>query len=91
MTSPATALIWEIWQRHRARLITIALTILAFALVYPKLCVLAGINLNSESVLDDIVTSQRWVELPTWPKVLRGGTIVFLLLAPMACMGVSFL
>ncbi len=55
MHSPAAALAWELWRRHRARLMTIVGLVLAFALLYPKLCALAGFNPDSADALDEIV------------------------------------
>jgi hypothetical protein len=57
MHTPSAALAWEFWRRHRARIITIVGVVLAFALVYPKLCALAGFNLSTPDALDAIVNS----------------------------------
>jgi hypothetical protein len=53
MHTPAAAFAWELWRRHRARLITIIGLVLGFALVYPKLCAQAGFNPDSPDALDE--------------------------------------
>ncbi|MGA2543425.1 MAG: hypothetical protein ABSG78_17890 [Verrucomicrobiota bacterium] len=55
MNTPATALAWELWRRHRLRLIAIVGLVLAFALVYPALCTLAGFNPGSPDALEEMV------------------------------------
>jgi hypothetical protein len=56
MHTPAAALTWELWRRHRARVITIIGLVLGFALVYPKLCAQAGFNPGSPNALDEFFT-----------------------------------
>jgi hypothetical protein len=47
MHTPAAALGWEIWRKHRTRVLAIVGLVLGFALVYPKLCALAGLDPGS--------------------------------------------
>lgn len=54
-STPSAALAWEFWRRHRQRLMTIAGLLLGFAVIYPKLCALAGFNLNSDDALEEIL------------------------------------
>ena len=54
MHTPAAALAWELWRRHRLRLIVIVGFLLFFALLYPTLCTLAGFNPGSPDALDEI-------------------------------------
>jgi hypothetical protein len=54
MHSPSAALAWQLWHRHRNRLLAIVALLLGFALVYPKLCALAGFNLNSPDAADEL-------------------------------------
>lgn len=53
MHTPTAAFAWEIWRRHRPRLIAIIGLLLGFALVYPKLCALAAFNPDNPDVLDE--------------------------------------
>jgi hypothetical protein len=53
MHTPSAALTWELWRKHRTRLIGIIGLVLAFAVVYPKLCALAGFDLNSADPLQE--------------------------------------
>src|SRR5262245_15423277 len=94
MNSPSAALAWEIWHRHRNRLIAIGAAILGFALIYPKLCTLYGLRLDLPNALDAIPASQI-------SERMKGGhpltaiaeilTVLFLLLAPLACMLLTLL
>jgi hypothetical protein len=54
MHTPSAALAWQLWRRHRVRLMGIVGLLLGFALVYPKLCALAGFNLNSPDAADEL-------------------------------------
>ena len=54
MNSPTTALAWEVWQKHRGRLYTMLAILLAFILLYPNLCALAGINIGGQDLFDQI-------------------------------------
>jgi hypothetical protein len=53
MHTPSAAFAWEIWRRHRSRLIAIMGVLLGFALVYPKVCALAGFNPDRPDALDE--------------------------------------
>lgn len=55
MHTPSAALAWELWRRHRTRVMTMAGLLLGFIFVYPKLCALAGVHLDSPNALDEIV------------------------------------
>src|SRR5580693_2783248 len=55
MHTPVAALAWELWHKHRTRLISVIGLILAFALVYPKLCAQAGFDPHGSNALDEIV------------------------------------
>jgi len=55
MHTPAVALVWELWRRHRSRIIAVAGLLLGFAWIYPMLCVSAGFNPASPNPLDAIV------------------------------------
>jgi hypothetical protein len=44
MHTPAAALAWELWRKHRTRVIIIVGLLLAFALVYPMVCAMAGFS-----------------------------------------------
>src|SRR5689334_11976795 len=57
MKTPAAAIAWDIWARHRNRLAGMAITILAFALFYPKLCVWTGVDAHAANALDTIATT----------------------------------
>ncbi len=52
MNSPAVALTWEIWCRHRKRLLMVLFVILGFALFYSKLCAFIGFDLDNADALD---------------------------------------
>ena len=54
MHTPAAALAWELWRRHRLRLIAIIGLVLGFALIYPLLCAAAGFNPAGLDPLDQI-------------------------------------
>ena len=52
MQTPSVALAWELWRRNRLRLIGMLAMLLGFALIYPKLCAQAGVDLsNSEDMV----------------------------------------
>jgi len=53
MHTPAAALTWELWRRHRTRLLAIVGLVLGFALVYPSLCARMGFNPSSPNALDE--------------------------------------
>ncbi|HUC85721.1 MAG TPA: hypothetical protein VL970_11060 [Candidatus Acidoferrales bacterium] len=54
MHTPTAALTWELWHRHRRHWIAIVGTLLAFILVYPRLCLLAGFNTGSPDATDEV-------------------------------------
>ena len=54
MKSPSAALAWELWQRHRVRLLIMVGLLLGFALVYPKLCEMAGFDLGNPDATDEL-------------------------------------
>jgi len=54
MHAPAVALAWEIWRRHRPRVIAVVGLVLGFALIYPILCASAGFNPAGSDPLDEI-------------------------------------
>jgi hypothetical protein len=93
MNSPAAALTWEIWRRHRMRLFTIVSLILFFVLFYPKLCALAGLNLDAPDALDDVATKipQEMKESPSLFLIFRALCMLSLACGPVVCMVMSLL
>src|SRR5689334_13524713 len=94
MNSPSSALAWEIWQRHRTRLLAIGVTILGFALIYPKLCAFYGLRLDLPDELEAIPgaeISARIKEGHPLAAMAEILTVLFLLLGPLACMLLSLL
>jgi len=94
MNSPSSALVWEIWHRHRHRLFAIGAAILGFALIYPKLCALYGLRLDLPNALDAIPASEISARIKQGHPLTAIGeilTVLFLLLAPLACMLLSLL
>ena len=93
MTSPATAIAWDIWHRHRNRLYVIAFLILAFALLYPKLCILLGLDPHAPNALDAIANSasERFKDATDFSRIIQVLGLLFMLLGPVACMVVSLL
>ena len=88
MNSPSAALTWEIWCRHRKRLVTLVSVILGFALFYPKLCEVIGLNLTSPNALDDII--QQGMTMQGSPsRILQMLAWVFCICAPAAGMVIS--
>ena len=73
MTTPAAALTWEIWHRHRYRLGIIAILIVFFALVYPKLCAVFGLDPRAPNALDAIAASatERFANMPDALRILH--------------------
>ncbi len=55
MHTPSVALAWELWRRHRPRILAIVGFLLGFALIYPLLCAWAGFNPASLDPLGEIV------------------------------------
>src|SRR5262245_36438811 len=94
MNSPSAALAWEIWHRHRNRLLTIGAAILGFALVYPKVCALYGLRLDLPNALDAIPAAEisaRMKQGDPLTAIAEILTVLFLLLGPLACMLLSLL
>src|ERR1044071_5980141 len=94
MNSPSSALAWEIWQRHRNRLIAIGVAILGFALIYPKICALYGLRLDLPNALDAIPEAEISARLKQGHPLIGIAeilTVLFLLLSPLACMLLSLL
>jgi hypothetical protein len=93
MHTPSAALAWQLWHRHRNRLVTIVGLLLGFALVYPKLCALAGFNLNSPDAADELggkLVSSGGITLSV-ERVLRFFYYMFLAGGPASAMVVSLL
>jgi hypothetical protein len=91
MHHPAAALTWELWRRHRMRLMTIVGLVLGFALVYPKLCALAGLSLDNQDPLNEIA---KWIASGQDGQVLRVIQCVYLLFlacGPVATMFLTLL
>src|SRR6516162_4394907 len=93
MNSPAQALAWEIWRRHKSRLFAMAALLLFFALFYARFCALMGLHAQSPAVLDDLASSlpQRFEHTPDLAFLLQGMAVMLLLLGPIASMRVSLL
>jgi hypothetical protein len=93
MKTPAAALTWEIWHRHRNRLGVIALLIFAFALLYPKLCAVLGLDPRAPNALDALAASasERFAHIPDGLRVLHVLALLGMLLGPVGCMVVSLL
>jgi hypothetical protein len=93
MKTPAAALTWEIWNRHRYRLGIIALLIFTFALLYPKLCGVFGLDPHAPNALDAIAASasERFANMPDGVRVLHVLGLLVMLLGPLGCMVVSLL
>jgi hypothetical protein len=91
MTSPSSALAWQIWRLHRGRLLAIFIAIAAFALFYPKFCSLMGLNLGGSSSLDAFASSftQKMQRTSPLLRVIDVVVMIFLLLGPFGCMVVS--
>ncbi len=54
MHTPAAALTWELWRKHRTRIMIIVGLVLGFALLYPKLCALVDFNPDSSNAEDEL-------------------------------------
>jgi hypothetical protein len=93
MNSPAAALTWEIWRRHHKRLLGIMLLLLAFALFYPSLCARVGVRLDVPDALDELgrTFSQQMEHASSLARIVQILCVLFLLLGPLTCMGVSLL
>jgi hypothetical protein len=93
MHSPSVALGWEIWRRHRTRLITIIGVLLGFALVYPKMCAMAGFNPDTPDALDEFARKLLPIANggPTPLLIAQFFGLLFLVGAPAAAMLLSLL
>jgi hypothetical protein len=83
---------WEVWRRHGKRVSILLLTILAFALFYPRLCAFIGIDPGAKS-LDAFATtfSERVKASSPLGGVQQVLLALFLLLGPLGFMVVSLL
>jgi hypothetical protein len=93
MNSPAQALAWEIWRRHKSRLLGMAALLLFFALFYSRFCALMGLHPESPTAMDDFAASlpQRFEHTPDLARLLFVFAVLFLLLGPTASMLMSLL
>jgi hypothetical protein len=94
MHTPAVALAWELWRRHRKRLMIMAGLFLGFALVYPKLCALAGFNPDSPDALGEILkksTIRSNAALSSFQTVVHILYFLFLVCGPIATMFLTLL
>jgi len=93
MHSPSAALAWEIWRRHRPRLIAIVGMLLGFVLVYPRLCAVTGFNPDTPDALDEFV--RKFLPIANGgPTPLRIGqffVLLFLVGGPATAMLLSLL
>ena len=93
MHTPAVALAWELWRKHRTRVITIAGLVLGFALVYPKLCALAGFDPNNPGAVD-MLAKRFALQGDTGPlplRVVRTLYLLFLACGPASVMILTLL
>jgi hypothetical protein len=93
MNSPAAALTWEIWRKHRNRLLAIAISILCFALFYPRLCAVIGLQLEGPNSLDLFASTFSTHIKQTSPLLGAAEVLlmILLLLSPLGCMVTSLL
>jgi hypothetical protein len=93
MHTPAAALAWELWRRHRLRLIAVAGFVLFFALVYPALCLLAGFNPGSPDALEEMVKRAGLLDNtgPTLQRIVQVLYLLFLACGPAVAMVLSLL
>jgi hypothetical protein len=82
MHTPSAAFAWELWRRHRVRLLAIIGLVLGFALVYPRLCALAGFNINGRDVLDEVA---RKFELAGGQQISAQRIVLLLCALALAC------
>ena len=69
MRSPTTAFAWELWHKHRSRLVAIFCMLLGFIIVYPRLCAMAGFDPGSAASLNQFVGDFK--------PMNRGGPVLF--------------
>jgi len=94
MHTPAVALAWELWRRHRLRLIAVIGLVLGFALIYPIVCASVGFNPAGQDPLDGIVKIiglQQRQGGPTAIAVFEIFFFIFLLSGPWLAMILSLL
>lgn len=93
MHTPAVALAWELWRRHRLRLMAVGGLVLGFALIYPLLCAAAGFNPASSDPLGEIAKmAPEWgVGGPTMFRCFEILFMLFLVCGPWLAMIVSLL
>ena len=93
MHTPAAALAWELWRRHRLRLIAIAGFVLFFALLYPALCTLAGFNPGSPDALEEMVKRAGLMDHTgaSLQRVVQVLYLLFLACGPAVAMVLSLL
>jgi hypothetical protein len=93
MRTPFAALAWEIWRKHRNRLIAIIGLVLGFAVLYPRLCALAGFDPHSRDALDEFGKLMNPVMDGglTPLRILRLLFLMFLVGGPMIAMVLSLL
>ncbi|HSY18847.1 MAG TPA: hypothetical protein VK815_10955, partial [Candidatus Acidoferrales bacterium] len=91
MNSPSAALTWEIWCRHRKRLLTVFFVMLGFALFYSKLCAAIGLDVDRPDALDGI--GEKAVAMqggrPGISEFFQLLTWFFCISAPLGCMVIS--
>ncbi len=96
MRTPYAALGWELWRRHRPRILAIIGLVLGFALVYPMLCALAGFDPDSPDSLEEIVkripaVSSGGERVPSPLVVCHILFLLFLACGPILAMVMSLL
>jgi len=90
MHSPSVALTWEIWCRHRKRLLTVLFVILGFALFYAKLCESSGLNLDTPNALD-FLGEKVALMYGTPMAIFQVLAWLFFICAPTVCMVITLL
>ena len=91
MHTPVAALAWELWRRHRLRLIAIVGLVLFFAVMYPALCALAGFNPGSPDALEEMVKRAGLLTGPSLQRVAQVLYLLFLACGPSVAMVLSLL
>ena len=86
MRTPAAALAWELWRRHRKGMIIVVGLVLAFAFVYPRLCALADFHLAGPDALNEIDRKLSPGNGPLLLVVIQTLYILFLTVGPGAAM-----
>jgi hypothetical protein len=90
MHTPVAALAWELWHKHRQRVMTSVGLVLGFAFLYPKLCALWEFNPDRADPFEDLArafaqhigpeASLRWVVGVLFLLFLAGGPILAMFL-----------